>query len=141
MRLARVGHESVVGYLEGGVEAWRAEGFETGRVKQVSVEELRRMLGEREELQVLDVRRPVEYDAGHVPRAVSAPLSARLAEDERVARLDTARPLAVICAGGYRSSAATSLLAERGFREMFNVAGGTGAWLKAGYEVEAPTRA
>jgi hydroxyacylglutathione hydrolase len=137
MRLARVGHDSVRGYLRGGVEAWREAGFEVSEVEQVSVAELRRMIEDVEDLQVLDVRRPAEFAAGHAPRAASAPLSPRLHEE--AARLDPARPLAVICAGGYRSSAATSLLRPLGFRRLYNVEGGTGAWLTAGYPVEKPT--
>ena len=58
-----------------------------------------------------------------------------------VARLDTGRPLAVICAGGYRSSAATSLLRPLGFRRLYNVEGGTGAWVAADYPVEKPAAA
>ena len=138
-RLARVGHDSVRGYLSGGMDAWREAGFEVSEVEQVSVAELRRMLEDVEDLQVLDVRRPAEFAAGHAPRASSAPLSPRLLEE--AARLDPARPLAVICAGGYRSSAATSLLRPLGFRRLYNVEGGTGAWLSAGYPVEKPAAA
>jgi glyoxylase-like metal-dependent hydrolase (beta-lactamase superfamily II)/rhodanese-related sulfurtransferase len=141
VRLARVGHERVEGYLAGGMEAWRASGREVACVEQITVTELRRMLDEDEDLQVLDVRRTPEYEAGHVPRAVSAPLSAGLAEDERVARLDRERTLAVICAGGYRSSAATSLIAPLGFRRLLNVEGGTSAWVAAGHEVEEVSEA
>ena len=135
MRLARVGHEDVVGYLKGGVDAWREAGLKLSEVTQVSVAELKEMLDERPDLQVLDVRRPAEYASGHAPRAANVPLSPNL-PDDAVARLDPARPVAVICAGGYRSSAATSLLAARGFGELYNVAGGTGAWVAAGYETE-----
>jgi glyoxylase-like metal-dependent hydrolase (beta-lactamase superfamily II) len=138
-RLARVGHETVRGYLRGGVEAWREAGFDLGQVQQVTVSDLRRMLDEQPELQLLDVRRPAEYAAGHAPRAESSPLGPRLAEE--AAGLDRARPLAVICAGGYRSSAATSLLQPLGFRRIYNVAGGTGAWVAAGYPVEKPSAA
>lgn len=132
-RLARVGLENVKGYLRGGMKAWTDAGYEASTVPQITVEELRERLRADDELQVLDVRRPAEYQSGHVPRAVTnAPLSARLSE--HLWRLDPERPLAVICAGGYRSSAATSLLARAGFRRLFNVSGGTGAWVKAGYE-------
>ncbi len=135
-RLARVGHETVRGYLRGGMEAWRAAGYETSEVPQVSVAELRRMLEDEPRLQVLDVRRPAEYAAGHAPRAQSAPLGPSLRESAK--GLDPSLPLAVICAGGYRSSAATSLLLPQGFRHLYNVAGGTGAWVAAGYPVEKP---
>ena len=139
VRLARVGHESVRGHLRGGMKAWREAGFDVSNVRQISVEDLRHMLDERPELQVLDVRRPAEYAAGHAPRAASAPLGPHLKDD--AARLDPARPLAVICAGGYRSSAATSLLQPLGFRQLYNGAGGTGAWVAAGYPVEKPSAA
>jgi hydroxyacylglutathione hydrolase len=138
-RLARVGHESVRGYLRGGMEAWRASGFDADGVPQISVADLRRMLDERPDLQVLDVRRPAEYAAGHAPRAVNAPLSPHLKDE--AANLDPARPVAVICAGGYRSSAATSLLKPLGFRQLLNVTGGTGAWVAAGFPVEKPSAA
>ena len=134
MRLARVGLENVKGYLGGGIDAWRAAGLETATVRQISVDDLREMLDAQPDLQVIDVRRPAEYAGGHAPRAVNAPLSNRLAE--QLTALDPARPTAVICAGGYRSSAATSLLAPRGFRQLFNVAGGTAAWIAAGHPVE-----
>jgi hydroxyacylglutathione hydrolase len=135
-RLARVGHDSVRGYLRGGMEGWREAGFEVSEVEQISPAELRRMIEERADLQVLDVRRPVEYVAGHAPHAVSAPLGPRLRED--ASGLDSSRPIAVICAGGYRSSAATSMLRPLGFRRLYNVEGGTSAWLAAGYPVEKP---
>ncbi|HZT61376.1 MAG TPA: MBL fold metallo-hydrolase [Pyrinomonadaceae bacterium] len=138
-RLARVGHESVRGYLRGGMGAWCAAGFETDCVTQISVADLRRMLDETADLQVLDVRRPAEYAAGHAPRAASAPLGPRLKEE--AARLDLARPVAIICAGGYRSSAATSILQPLGFHRLYNVEGGTGAWVAAGYPVEKPSAA
>lgn len=138
-RLSRVGHEGVRGYLRGGMEAWGAAGFETGEVGQITVEELRRMLSERDDLQVLDVRRPAEFASGHAPRALSMPLGARLADE--VAALDRDRETAVICAGGYRSSAAASLLRRLGFRRLLNVTGGTGAWVAAGYPVEKSSTA
>ena len=137
-RLARVGLEPVEGFLAGGMNAWRDAGFETAGVPQITVEELRRRLDAEPGLQVLDVRRPAEYVEGHVPGARLAPLS-DLASDA-LEGLDPRRPVAVICAGGYRSSAATSLLAPRGFRELYNVSGGTSAYVAAGFPVEpAPT--
>ena len=135
MRLARVGLEGIRGFLNGGITAWRDEGREVATVEQITVEELHRRLQTEPDLQVLDVRRPTEYESGHVPAALSAPLSPRLLE-QASPRLDRARPLAVICAGGYRSSAATSLLSVGGFSQLFNVAGGTSAWINAGYQVK-----
>ncbi|MFL6334016.1 MAG: rhodanese-like domain-containing protein [Pyrinomonadaceae bacterium] len=138
-RLARVGHDTARGYLRGGMDAWRESGFEVSSVEQVSVADLRRMLEESSDLQLLDVRRGAEFNAGHAPRASNTPLSPRLREEAE--RLDPERPVAVICAGGYRSSAATSLLRPLGFRRLYNVEGGTGAWVAAGYPVEKPAAA
>jgi hydroxyacylglutathione hydrolase len=138
MRLARVGLENVAGYLDGGLGAWRRDGLPVAEVPQIPVAELKRRLEGSALLQVVDVRRPGEYTAGHVPGAASRPLD-RLEQD--VQGLDPSRPTAVICAGGYRSSAATSLLGRRGFRDLSNVIGGTSAWVAAGYEVETPATA
>ena len=135
MRLARVGLENVVGYLTGGMSAWREAGSGLATVQQISVEDLRHRLDEEPGLQVLDVRRAAEYDAGHVPGARLSTLAA-LASDP-LEGLDTSRPVAVICAGGYRSSAAASLLAPRGFRRLLNVTGGTSAYVNAGFPVES----
>jgi hydroxyacylglutathione hydrolase len=87
------------------------------------------------ELQIVDVRRPGEYVNGHVPRALNAPL-ASLDKSLGPLPLEKNKPTAIICAGGYRSSAAASLLQKQGFSNLLNVSGGTGAWVNAGYPVE-----
>jgi rhodanese-related sulfurtransferase/glyoxylase-like metal-dependent hydrolase (beta-lactamase superfamily II) len=129
-RLARVGLETVPGYLDGGVEAWERAGLPLAKTEQIDVAELRERLAEDPSLQVLDVRRPPEYASGHIERAVSLPLG-DLAK--RAASLDRSRPVAVICASGYRSSTATSLLERLGFPRATNVVGGMNAWNAAGY--------
>ena len=136
MRLARVGIESVRGYLSGGINAWREADYEVAVVPQITVAELNDLLKQHPETQVLDVRRPPEYQSGHVPRAVPESLIELPAHVGEL-RLDSSRPTAVICAGGYRSSAATSILQQYGFSNLLNVTGGTSAWIKAGYEVES----
>jgi len=138
VRLARVGIENVKGYLEGGVENWRNAGYAVDTIPQVSVNELKEKLATSANLQVVDVRRPAEYGNGHVPHALNAPLATL----DRVAAelpFEKDKPTAVICAGGYRSSAAASLLEKFGFTNLLNVSGGTGAWINAGYPVETPT--
>ena len=134
VRLARVGHESVKGFLKGGMEAWEREGLATAMVEQISVEELRELLETEVGLQIIDVRRPAEYALGHAPSAVSLPLNLKLGE--QASRFNLNSKTAVICAGGYRSSAAASILKQRGFNHLLNVVGGTGAWISAGYPVE-----
>jgi len=134
VRLARVGIENVKGYLEGGVQSWRDAGLPVEELEQVTVAQLKEQMAEND-LQILDVRRPGEYVNGHVPRAFNAPL-ASLDKSLGPLPLDKNKLTAVICAGGYRSSAAASLLQQQGFSNLLNVSGGTGAWINAGYPVE-----
>jgi rhodanese-related sulfurtransferase len=134
VRLARVGIENVKGYLEGGVQSWQEAGLPVDTIEQVSVAQLKERIGDSE-LQIVDVRRPAEYGDGHVPRALNAPL-ASLDKSLGPLPLKKDKLTAVICAGGYRSSAAASLLQKQGFSKLVNVAGGTGAWINAGYPVE-----
>jgi hydroxyacylglutathione hydrolase len=127
MRLARVGLENVQGYLEEGMEGWGREGLAVGRVPQLSADALAFLLAADMPLQVLDVRRPPEFENGHIAGAVHVPLSRLVAA---IDQLDRDRPTAVICQSGYRSSAATSLLARNGFTQICNVVGGMNAYMK-----------
>jgi len=137
VRLARVGIENVKGYLSGGIQSWREAGLPLDAIEQLSVDQLKDRIANRE-LQIVDVRRPAEYSNGHVPRAMNAPLSSLDRTIDQLP-LHKDKPTAVICAGGYRSSAAASLLQQQGFTNLINVAGGTGAWINAGYPVETPS--
>lgn len=134
VRLARVGIENVKGYLEGGVTSWRDVGLPVNTIPQISVAELNERLA-NDDMQIVDVRRPTEYVSGHVPRAQNAPL-ASLDKSLGPLQLEKDKVTAVICAGGYRSSAAASLLQRQGFSNLLNVTGGTSAWINAGYTVE-----
>jgi hydroxyacylglutathione hydrolase len=57
--------------------------------------------------------------------------------ERSLSSLDPRRPTAVVCASGYRSSAATSILERHGFGALFNVVGGTSAWVQAGFGIES----
>jgi glyoxylase-like metal-dependent hydrolase (beta-lactamase superfamily II)/rhodanese-related sulfurtransferase len=86
---------------------------------------------------VLDVRRPGEWEAGHIEGARHVPLSALPRQlDARDAALPPAeRPVAVICQSGYRSSLAASLLSRAGYPDVYNVVGGMNAWQASGLPV------
>jgi len=131
MRLARVGLDKVEGFLGGGMYAWHEAGLEVATMPQIPVDELRHELASG--LQVIDVRRPAEYKAGHLPGAVNIPLNEL---EKKVGQIEPKGPAAVICASGYRSSIATSLMARLGWAGIFNVVGGTQAWVAAGNTVE-----
>jgi glyoxylase-like metal-dependent hydrolase (beta-lactamase superfamily II)/rhodanese-related sulfurtransferase len=137
LRLARVGLENVQGYLEGGITAWKDSGQPVEVVPQISVAELKHLIETRPDLQIVDVRRAAEYESGHAPRAITAPL-AQLRQTLASLKLSPGMPTAIICAGGYRSSAGASILQHNGFSNLLNVTGGTKAWIDAGYEVETP---
>jgi len=132
-RLARVGLENVAGYLSGGIRAWDEAGRPLARTEQITVDELRDRIAENPDLQVVDVRRPAEWRDGHIAKARHMPLNELPAL--AAASLDRSRPVAAICAGGYRSSIATSLLERLGFERITNVVGGMAAWTGANYEV------
>lgn len=131
-RLARVGLENVAGCLD--LAVWRDSGGPLETLPQISAAALNERLGE---LLVIDVRRSAEHETGHVPGAVRAPLDRLNLSLDRLG-LDPFRETAVICAGGYRSSAACSLLARNGFTRLANVAGGTAAWKAAGLPLVFP---
>jgi hydroxyacylglutathione hydrolase len=131
MRLARVGLENVAGFLEGGVASWHEAELPLIELPQMPVDELEaRRVGEKRMLQIVDVRRPEEFNSGHIADAANLPLAGL---EARAASLDASRPTAVICAGGYRSSTAASILQRHGFREVYNIVGGMSAWQQAGF--------
>jgi glyoxylase-like metal-dependent hydrolase (beta-lactamase superfamily II)/rhodanese-related sulfurtransferase len=137
MRLARVGIESVKGFLDGGIESWRKAGFTAKTIEQISVREAQKRLAETPRAQFVDVRRAAEYESGHAPKALNLTLSDL---DKLIDKLDKSRPTYVICQGGYRSSAATSLLERKGFERLYNIAGGTAEWIKQGLDTESETK-
>ena len=128
MRLARVGHETVAGYV------WFSEyAGEKKTVGQVSVQEVSELTKTAGTLRFVDVRRVAEHNAGHAIRTINIPLD-KLADDFE--KLDPSAPTYVICQSGYRSSIGTSILENAGFKELYNVTGGTAAWIEAGLETE-----
>ena len=130
-RLARVGLDRVEGFLEGGFRSWSESGRPVASTEQISVEELARRLREGPLLRVVDVRRPAEWGEGHIREAVHFPLNGFGREG---AGLGSSEPLATICAGGYRSSIAASVLERLGHTRVTNVVGGMAAWTQARLE-------
>jgi glyoxylase-like metal-dependent hydrolase (beta-lactamase superfamily II) len=123
-RLARVGIESVQGFLEDGITGWAAAGYDLDCIPQISVQEFAE-LREREPIGVLDVRERAEVEAEAMQDSIRIPLAE---SPDRTAELDSKRLLVVHCKGGYRSSIATSILRRAGFRNIANLIGGFDAW-------------
>ncbi len=132
-RLARVGHETVTGFIL--IHSYHGE---TKTVRQVSVSEVRVLTQTEKNLQFVDTRRALEHAAGHAPRTVNIPLD-KLAD--ALENLDPLAPTYVICQGGYRSSIGTSILENAGFKTIYNVIGGTAAWIEAGLDTEVSATA
>jgi hydroxyacylglutathione hydrolase len=136
LRLARVGIEDPRGFLQGGIAAWKQAELPVAAVPQITVQELSRQRSSS--MQVLDVRRELEWHAGHIDGAEWFPLdNFKISAPE----LDPSAPIAVHCQGGYRSMIACSLLQRAGIENVMNVMGGFEAWKQAGLPVEMPVAA
>jgi hydroxyacylglutathione hydrolase len=108
---------------------WRDAGRSVGTTPQIEPLEV----AGRGDLQIIDVRRESEWNAGHIPGArhlFLGELPARLGE------LSHDRPIVTHCESGSRSAIAASLLRAGGFKNVYNMAGGIDAWRKAGLTVE-----
>ncbi|HEY2432671.1 MAG TPA: MBL fold metallo-hydrolase [Vicinamibacterales bacterium] len=120
MQLRRIGLDRIEGMVDGGFSAWQAASLPVASIQQVDAEALRA----RDDLYVVDVRSAHEWRADHAPGAVNIPVGDLPA---RVGELPPGRTIATICEGGYRSSLASSLLAQEGIA-VVNVAGGMAAY-------------
>lgn len=123
VRLARVGIDNVQGYLEGGVEAWRAAGETVDMIIDIDADELAMDIPHDPRLEIIDVRKVSEYEAGHVKGAVNIPLDT-LTDIANIASVDDNNNLYIHCAGGYRSVIAASLFKRQGYDNLRNVLGG-----------------
>lgn len=124
-RLARVGIDNVQGYLDGSFAAWQAAGEPIDLIIDIEADEFAMDLPHDPLLDVIDVRKPSEFDAAHVKGARNFPLDT-LTDPLNVAIIEDDHNLYVHCAGGYRSVIAASLLKRHGYHNLRNVVGGFG---------------
>jgi hydroxyacylglutathione hydrolase len=133
--LVRVGLDTILGSLSGGVRTWFEAGFDQGHLLQASVNQL---LAARDSgAAVLDVRTEAEWQAGHIEGARHLP-AGEVAD--HAAELPRDRPVYVICGTGYRSSVAVSVLRRSGLEQVINVVGGMTAWSKRGLPTKRDSR-
>jgi glyoxylase-like metal-dependent hydrolase (beta-lactamase superfamily II)/rhodanese-related sulfurtransferase len=118
-RLARVGYDFALGYLEGGLEAWTKAGFEVDTLAGVSPVKFAQLL-KADEINILDVRKESEYKSQHVDNknVLNLPLDFISAQMEKVAK---DKIYYIHCAGGYRSVIAASILKARGFDNLIDI--------------------
>jgi len=124
LELLRVGADPPVGYLSGGMAAWRAAGQPEESIPEIAPEAL---LAERARHTVIDVRAVSEFETDHVKGAINVPLTEL---PRRLAEFTAATPYALICASGFRSMIAASVLKRAGVRSVANVLGGMGQLLE-----------
>jgi len=126
IRLARVGFSKIMGYLDGGIDSWIAEGNDIDLIIDIEADELAMDIPFDENLLVIDVRREAEFADGHVVGAVNIPLN-DMSDAGSMAIIEDRHNLYVHCAGGYRSVIATSLLKRQGIHNVRNIVGGWSA--------------
>jgi glyoxylase-like metal-dependent hydrolase (beta-lactamase superfamily II)/rhodanese-related sulfurtransferase len=119
-RLTRVGFDNVVGFLDGGINAWVAAGYETDSVNRITADQFAAGF-EPETALVFDVRKESEYAAEHVDNAYSKPLAY---VNDWIKDVNPKEHFTIHCAGGYRSMIAASILKARGYHNFSEVAGG-----------------
>ena len=119
-RLARVGYDFTIGYLEGGFDAWEKAGKETDRIESIDAAELSKRL-QAVPIEILDVRKKSEFLSEHLVEAENTPLDFI---NDSMAQIDKNKTYYVHCAGGYRSMIFNSILRARGFDKLIDVKGG-----------------
>ena len=122
-RLSRVGYDNTLGYLNGGVEAWRAAGKDIETLDSITAEELADK-AKLSEINILDVRKDGEYQSSHLENVQHFALDYI---NNQMDKVDKNKTYYVHCAGGYRSVIAASILKARGYKNLIDVAGGFAA--------------
>jgi hydroxyacylglutathione hydrolase len=133
MRLARVGYDNVLGYLEGGFDTWRNSSKEIDNVKRITAQEFAKNF-DTNTLQIIDVRKPNEFDGAHVNGSLNIPLDFI---NENITNFPKDESFIIHCAGGYRSMIAASILKSRGWNNFTEVAGGYAAIAKTNVPVKS----
>lgn len=117
-RLSRVGYDNTLGYLDGGLEAWKAYGGEIDTITTIKAAELHADIASGKAACLVDLRKASEWDNGHRPEARNLPLAELNA---RLGELDKDTTCYLHCGSGYRSTIASSVLKARGYTKLVNV--------------------
>jgi glyoxylase-like metal-dependent hydrolase (beta-lactamase superfamily II)/rhodanese-related sulfurtransferase len=124
MRMARVGYDNPLGYLDGGFDAWIKAGKPIETIEEITPEDFANLFKTNPNLKVLDVRNIGEFDTQHIEGAINIPLKDL---QDRLNELDKNEKYYIHCAGGYRSLIAASILRKEGFNDIVNIKGGFNA--------------
>ena len=132
-RLSRVGYDNTLGYLKGGLKAWKAAGKDIERIESIDVSTFKKRFND-DHLHVLDVRKDGEYDSEHL-KGDNVQHFALDYINDHMNDIDKDETYYIHCAGGYRSVIAASILKARGFNDLINIEGGFGAMKNSGLPV------
>lgn len=139
-RLARVGIETVAGFVDEGVAGWTRSKQSLEHMLSISAHQLHAglagagLIGDAP--LILDVRRASEWKEGRIPGALHMPLDEL---PKRISELDPGRPTAVYCKSGYRSAIASSFLRANAFSRVVDILGGFDAWATSSFPIERET--
>ncbi len=122
-RLARVGFDKMIGYLQGGYTAWVEANEKIDLIIDVEADELIMDIPHDPNLTIVDVRKESEFIEGHLENALNLPLH-EMTNITELAQFEDDQNLYIHCAGGYRSVIASSLLKRQGIHNLRNVLGG-----------------
>jgi hydroxyacylglutathione hydrolase len=124
-RLARIGYDNVIGFLEDGFGAWQNSGRESDKIHSISAKEFNKKF-QKSELKVLDVRADNEYLSEHLLNKDESSVEQFSLDkiDIQMNKLQENKDYYIHCAGGYRSMIASSILKSRGYSKVININGG-----------------
>ena len=130
-RLARVGFDNTLGFLEGGLSSWKAEGRHTDSITTIEASNFGKKIGD--DTRIIDVRKNLEFKNGHLKNALNIPLDQL---SDNFDKIPLEGDFFVHCAGGYRSMIASSILKSRGVNSMTDIIGGFSAIKSSGISIE-----
>lgn len=128
-RLKRIGYDAPAGFLRGGSDAWQQAGFPVSQIKLVSPAALYQQMQDGTAPVIVDVRLPSEWMGLRIGEVLNIPLNTLFSEAKRLAK---EMPVLTVCNSAYRSSMGAAVLQKLGFKNVFNMEGGSQAWIDAG---------
>jgi rhodanese-related sulfurtransferase len=128
-RLKRIGYDAPAGFLQGGMEAWKQAKAPVGSLKLLKAQDLYGQMQAGTAPIVVDVRLPSEWMALRIGNVLNIPINKMFTDSKRLSK---DMPVLTVCNSAYRSSMGASVLLKQGFKEVFNMEGGSEAWIAAG---------
>jgi glyoxylase-like metal-dependent hydrolase (beta-lactamase superfamily II)/rhodanese-related sulfurtransferase len=119
-RLARVGYDNAIGYLDGGFDAWKDAGYEVDQIQTINIHDLEKAYTNDSSINILDVRKPGEWSGEHIETAQHFALDYI---NDNMSAIHKEKLYYLHCRSGYRSTVASSILKSRGYKSLINVQG------------------